>query len=116
MTPWERPVPHHKWADELEAESRVKDALRKAKKAAKDEDHSKKCPYCEYEPVKKLKHPGLAPDDPDQYQDTYLCEGCKRMYRVKCPGTILLGGNPIVAEGSEQDDGWETVDKEFVKK
>ena len=40
--PWEKPTPHHKWADELEAEAKAKSDLRKAKLAAKAEDHSKR--------------------------------------------------------------------------
>lgn len=103
--PWEKPVPHHKWADELEAEAKAKSDLRKAKLAAKAEDHSKRCPYCDHEPVEELKlHPGLAPDDPGQPVDSYGCPACERSYRVKCPGTILLHGNPVVAEYDERYD------------
>lgn len=84
--PWEKPVPHHKWADELEAESKVKAALKAAKKADKDEDHSKKCPYCGWAPVSKFA------------ENTCLCPRCERLYRVKCPGAILLDGNPVIVE------------------
>jgi len=118
MTPWEKPVPHHKWADELEAEAKSKSDLRKAKQAAKDEDHRKECPYCRWIPVYESPlHPGLAPDDPDNlmWVDCYHCPRCERTYRVNCPGTILLGGNPVVAQGSGQEESWETVDKDFVK-
>ena len=107
MTPWEKPVPHHKWADELEAEAKAKSDLKKAKLAAKAEDHSKRCPYCDHEPVTKAPlHPGLAPDDPDNlmWVDCYRCSGCDRVYRIKCPGTILLHGNPVVAEHDERYD------------
>ena len=105
MTPWEKPTPHHKWADELEAESKVKDAKRKAKLEAKNEDHAKKCPYCGHSPVQSAPlHPGLAPDDPDNlmWVNCHLCPGCDRVYRVKCPGTILLGGNHVIMELDER--------------
>lgn len=87
---WERKIRHHKWADEVEAESKEKEAMKASKKAAKDEDHSKVCPYCDHKPVKQLQHPGLAPDDYEQLIDTYQCEGCDSVYRVNCPGSILL--------------------------
>jgi len=93
--PWEKPVPHHKWADELEAESKVKDALRKAKLEAKNEDHSKKCPFCGHSPVEIA----IASTN---FKDSHFCSGCKRRFLVKCPGTILLDGNPVIAEGSER--------------
>ncbi len=99
---WERKVPHHKWKDELEADAKAKKALRTAKREAKNEDHTKKCPFCHHDdPVKELKHPGLAPDHRDQYQDTYLCLKCDRMYRTGCPGTILLGGDPVIAKADK---------------
>ena len=90
MTVWEKPVRHHKWADELEAEAKAKKDLKASKKAAKDEDHSKRCPYCCHRPVKKNS----------EFEDTYFCSGCDRLYRVKCPGTILQGGDPVVAEAA----------------
>jgi len=104
--PWEKPTPHHKWADELEDEAKAKDALRKAKLEAKNEDHSKRCPYCGSDDLvsKFPMHPGLAPDDPGQPVDNYYCRDCERLYRVKCPGTILLYGNPVIVEGSEHDE------------
>lgn len=101
MTAWEKPVRHHKWADELEAESKVKNALRKAKLAAKNENHTKECPFCGEGPVKQIQHPGLAPDDPEQLIDTHQCDGCGSMYRVKCPGTILLDPKGLCV----RDDG-----------
>lgn len=95
MSPWEKPVPHHKWADELEAESKAKSVLRKAKLAAKKEDHSKICPYCGHEPVEIA----IASTN---FKDTHFCSKCKRRFMVKCPGTILLDGNPVIVQGSEQ--------------
>lgn len=92
MSVWEKPVRHHKWADELEADAKAKKNLKVAKKAAKDEDHSKQCPYCYHRPVKKNS----------EFEDTYSCSGCDRLYRVNCPGTILTGGDPIVAEADEE--------------
>lgn len=104
MTAWEKPVPHHKWADELEEEKRVKDALKAAKKAAKEEDHSKECPFCYWIPVYDLTKPGIGPEDPDpeRWKDMYKCPRCERTYRVNCPGTILLDGNPIIVEHGGQ--------------
>jgi len=96
--PWEKPVPHHKWADELDAEAKTKKALKDAKRDAKNEDHSKVCPFCECTTVKHLQHAGLPPDHPEQRIDTYLCSGCDRLYRVNCPGTILLAGNPTIVQ------------------
>ncbi len=87
---WERKVPHHKWKDEIEEETRVKEAKKEAKAHAKAEDHTKECPFCGEGPVKQLQHPGLAPDDPEQLIDTHQCDGCGSAYRVNCPGTILL--------------------------
>jgi len=102
--PWKRKVRHHKWADELESEAKAKEAKKAAKQAAKDEDHRKVCPYCYSKtPFKVLKHPGLAPDHPHQTSDNeYRCTSCKRLYRVNCPGTILLDGNPVIGQGSGQ--------------
>jgi len=119
VMPWEKPVPHHKWADELEAEAKAKSDLRKAKLEAKNEDHSKRCPFCDYEPVQAVpQHPGLAPDHLHQRPpNCHLCPGCDRLYMVKCPGTILLDGKPIIVRNDgHKDDGWENVDKDFVKK
>ncbi len=98
---WEKPVPHHKWADEIEEEKRVKDALKDAKRDAKAEDHTKECPLCGKGPVKQIQHPGLAPDDHDQLIDTYQCSKCDSMYRVNCPGSILLDTKGLVV----RDDG-----------
>ena len=99
MTAWEKPVPHHKLADEVKEEKRVKDALKTAKKEAKAEDHSKVCPFCGHKPVQVLNHPSPAsPGDEDHYKDNYECPGCERLYRVKCPGTTLLDGNPVIVE------------------
>lgn len=104
---WEKPVPHHKWKDEIEEEKRVKDALKAAKKAAKDEDHTLECPFCYHSPVSIVpQHPGLAPDHPEQrLPNTYACPGCKRIYITGGPGTILLDGNPIIAEYSGHKEG-----------
>ncbi len=99
MTPWEKPVRHHKWADELEAEAKAKSILRVAKLEAKAEDHSKRCPYCGHSPVENAPlHPGLAPDDPDNlmWTDCHHCPSCKSLYRVNCPGTILLDSKPHI--------------------
>lgn len=105
---WEKPVPHHKWKDELDEEKRVKEAKKEAKAHAKAEDHSKRCPFCGMEELEQVHglHPGLAPDDPDQvlFENTYHCNGCVRLYRVNCPGTILLDGNPVIVQHSEQDE------------
>ena len=102
MMAWERKVPHHKWKDELEADAKAKKALRTAKREAKDEDHSKRCSFCGHKPVEKLPlHPGLAPDDIEQPVDSYGCPECQRAYRVKCPGTILLHGDPVIAEATK---------------
>lgn len=101
---WEKQVPHHKWADELAEEKRVKEVKRDAKKAAKAEDHSKECPYCHHEPVVKFEHPDPAnPGDDDQYKDQYECPACFRVYRVNCPGTILLNGDTTMVEYSGQN-------------
>ena len=91
MTAWEKPVPHHKWADEVAEEKRVKDALKTAKKEAKAEDHSKKCPFCGHEPVEIA----IASTN---FKDTHWCPGCRRRFMVKCPGTILVDGNPVIVE------------------
>ena len=85
---WERKVPHHKWKDELEEEAKTKAALKAAKKAAKDEDHSKMCPFCQWAPVNKVP----------EAENTCLCPRCERLYRVKCPGTILLDGDPVIVQ------------------
>lgn len=104
--PWEKPVPHHKWADELEAEAKVKASLKAAKKAAKAEDHSKECPFCYHSPVSPMpQHPGLAPDHPEQrLPNVYVCPKCNRIYATKCPGTILLDGNPVIVEYNERKE------------
>lgn len=101
--PWEKPTPHHKWADELEAESKAKSVLRKAKLAAKKENHGKECPYCHHSPVSPCpQHPGLAPDHPEQrLPNSFACPKCNRIYATNCPGTILLHGNQIIVEVSE---------------
>lgn len=85
---WEKQVPHHKWADELESEAKTKKTLKDAKRDAKNEDHSKECPFCYHSPVNKVP----------EAENTCLCPGCDRLYRVKCPGTILLDGNPTVVQ------------------
>jgi hypothetical protein len=102
--PWEKSVPHHKWADELEVEAKTKKALKDAKRDAKNENHSKECPFCYHSPVEAVpQHPGLAPDHPEQrLSNSYACPGCKRIYATGCPGTILLDGNPVIAKGSGQ--------------
>lgn len=100
MSPWEKPTPHHKWADELAEDKRVKDAKRDAKKDAKAEDHTKECPFCHHSPVEALpQHPGLAPDHPEQRPaNCYVCPECKRIYAANCPGTILLKGDTTMVE------------------
>ena len=114
MNAWEKQVPHHKWADELAEEKRVKKAKLDAKKTAKAEDHSKECPYCYYNPVEPVpQHPGLAIDHPEQRpENCYLCPGCDRLYRTKCPGTILLEGDTTIVEYTgHKDVGWEILKK-----
>lgn len=104
---WEKPVPHHKWKDELEEEKRVKDALKDAKKAAKAEDHTLECPFCYHSPVSIVpQHPGLAPDDPEQRPaNCYSCPQCERFYLAKGPGTILLAGNPVIVQYCGRKEG-----------
>jgi hypothetical protein len=104
MMAWEKKVPHHKWKDELEEEKKVKDALKKAKKEAKNEDHSKECPFCYYSPVSPVpQHQGLATDHPHQRPlNCYVCPGCDRLYLVKGPGTILLEGNDVIVRHDGQ--------------
>lgn len=108
MMAWERQVPHHKWKDELEAEAKAKKALKDAKRDAKNEDHTKKCPFCGHTPVTEAPlHPGLAPDDSGQPVDTYRCSGCKRVYRTGCPGTALLHGDPIFVKADDKSSPFE---------
>lgn len=105
---WERKVPHHKWKDELEAEAKAKKALRTAKREAKNEDHTKICPFCGHTPVTEVpKHPGLGPDDIGQPVDAYHCIECLRLYRTGCPGTILLKGDPIIVKADEKSNAFE---------
>lgn len=100
VMPWEKPVPHHKWADELESEAKTKKALKDAKRDAKNEDHTKECPFCHWIPVTNLMHPGIGPEDPDQerWKDMYKCPRCERTYRANCPGTILLDGDTTIVQ------------------
>lgn len=98
---WEKPVRHHKWADEVAEEKRIKEAKKEAKAYAKNEDHTRECPFCGEGPVKQLQHPGLAPDDPEQLIDTHQCNSCGSAYRVKGPGSILLDLSGVCV----RDDG-----------